>query len=123
MNFANGIFTTGDIQFGTNVAAGRYIIRAQSPQYLIRRPGEFVQLTNGQTRTIAQATLVAGDLDGDNKLTPLDYNLIYGCYSVDTPARSCDANKKKLADLTDDGKVNQFDINLFIREYSVAKGD
>lgn len=76
----------------------------------------------GQTNTISQVTLIAGDVNDDNALNILDYNLLIGCYSDLAPAVSCTANNKLLTDLNDDGSVNQFDYNLFLREIAVQNG-
>jgi hypothetical protein len=46
----------------------------------------------------------------------LDYNILMGCYSDLSPAINCPAGEEKRADITDDGAVNQFDYNLFLRE-------
>jgi hypothetical protein len=53
-----------------------------------------------------------GDINEDNVLNILDYNLLLNCYSDLSPQRGpCDANQKAAADLTDDGRVQQFDYN------------
>ena len=67
--------------------------------------------------------LVTGDIKIDNALNILDYNILIGCYSDFAPAVSCTADLKEEADLTDDGQVNQFDYNLFLRDLSVQNGD
>ncbi len=68
-------------------------------------------------------TLIAGDSNNDNLVNLLDYNMITDCYSDFLPANACaDENKKLMTDLTDDGKVNQFDYNLLLRELGVQAG-
>jgi len=66
--------------------------------------------------------LVSGDVNNDNQLTNADYDIIMGCYSDLQPAKNCDATRKAAADLSDDGKVNHDDYNLFMREISVQNG-
>ena len=69
-------------------------------------------------------SLVTGDINNDNALTILDYNVLIDCYSDLLPARNCsDQNKKASADLSDDGAVNASDYNLFLRELSVVSGE
>ena len=46
----------------------------------------------------------------------LDYNSLMSSFSDLLPAVSCDTGRKASADLNDDGAVNQFDYNLFMRE-------
>lgn len=46
------------------------------------------------------------------------------CYSDIAPAISyIDPAKKLRADITDDGNVNQFDYNLFLRELTNISGE
>jgi len=48
---------------------------------------------------------------------------LMGCYSDFLPPVSCQAVYQAPSDLTDDGNVNQFDYNLFLREISTQPGD
>lgn len=121
---ATGDFS-GSIEIPSSVATGNYLIKVKSPQYLRKQiPGSPV-LTKGQSNNLdlAQAALISGDVNGDNQLSNLDYDIIIGCYSDLLPARDCDATRKAQADLSDDGKVDQDDYNLYIRELSVQQGE
>lgn len=112
----------GIVNMGT-VASGTYLARVGSSQYLWKRLSTILQITSGQTLAVVEFPLTTGDTDGDNKLSILDYNMISDCFSDLLPARNCtDANKKLATDITDDGNVNQFDYNLFLRELSVQSG-
>ena len=82
-----------------------------------------INIVKGQENNVASSTLIAGDVNQDNKLSVLDYDIIMGCYSDLSPAKNCDAAKKLAADISDDGKVNQDDYNLFLREISVQQGE
>jgi len=81
--------------------------------------------------------LIAGDITGDgntsvvnNQLDINDYNVLISCsiYSKDNHA-TCDLDKKflGLSDLEDNGDanglplVNEFDYNLFLREFASGK--
>ena len=73
-------------------------------------------------------TLINGDIDNDNKLTIFDYNLLINCSSfkkdkISTNTPACSASIKILADLDDNAIVNQYDYQLFIREFSAQAGD
>lgn len=65
---------------------------------------------------LSASNMIVGDINGDNKIDILDYNILLGCYSDMLPPTSCNASIKLHADLNNDGKVNQYDYNLFIRE-------
>ena len=73
--------------------------------------------------TVAGFSMVTGDANLDNKLSILDYNILLDCYSDLLAAKNCsDQRKLQLSDFTDDGKVNEFDYNLFLRELSTQGG-
>ena len=114
---------TGTVDMGTLINTGTYIIKIKSPQYLKKRAPGIQTVQAGQATTLPALTFVTGDIKSDNVLNILDYNIIIGCYSDFAPALSCTAEQKLASDLTDDGKVNQFDYNLFLRDLSVQSGD
>ncbi len=63
-------------------------------------------------------------MNNDNKIDALDYNMLTDCYSDSAPASNCtDTLKKLAADITDDGNVNLFDYNLFLRELTNRRGE
>ena len=124
-----GLFN-GSINLPTSVAAGAYLVKIKTPFYLRKQLPGFLQLNLGTTTELISnqqnpVALVAGDVDSDNKLeTSDDYDLIMECFTDLLPAKStCDSNKKTAADISDDGKVNQDDYNLFLRELSVQQGE
>ena len=63
------------------------------------------------------------NINNDNKLDILDYNTLIGCYSDLAAATSCNYTQKTASDLNDDGTVNQFDYNLFLRETAIQPGE
>lgn len=71
--------------------------------------------------------LVTGDIDGDKKLTVADYTLMTGCVLQppnNTPKdASCNETRKNLADITDDGKVDEKDIAILLAGFSERNGD
>lgn len=118
---------TGQSSFGPAenfmLAAGFYQLKFKTERYL-RKQIPILQITPGTTIILPTLTLVNGDSNNDNIINVLDYNMIMDCYSDVLAARACtDANKKLMTDLTDDGKVNQYDYNLFLRELSVQVGE
>lgn len=113
----------GNLTLPSTVTSGTYLIKVLSDGYLSRQYTDIQPITQGQTKTLTAIYLITGDSDKDNRLNIQDYNLILDCFSDLGPARNCtDPLKKQLTDLTDDGSVNQFDYNLFLRELSVQPG-
>lgn len=121
-NNVNGNFV-GSIDMGTALPSGSYIVRVTSPQYLTKRIPGFVTISSGKDNVIPTTTLTTGDINGDNVISILDYNILLGCYSDFGPAISCTEDQKRLSDLTDEGNINQFDYNLLLRDFSVQLGD
>lgn len=120
-NTTNGYFT-GNINTNS-LSSGAYIIRVKIQQYLNKPIPGIINITAGQIISLPSVKLITGDTDNDNLLSVLDYNLILDCFSELTPPRNCnDPAKKLMNDLTDDGNVNQFDYNLFLREISTQLG-
>ena len=113
---------SGTVNLGTNFASGVYTIKIKSDQYLRGLVSGIQTITAGTTNTLPSLTLIAGDVNGDNQINIVDYNLLVGCYSDLLPAVSCTASNKLMTDLTDDGNVNEFDYNFFIRELTNLGG-
>ena len=117
----NGTFT-GTIPLD-GLQTGAYTIRITVPHYLKKVVPGIVAITAGQPGVLPPVALTTGDSNNDNALSILDYNLLLDCFSDLFPAKNCnDTNKKQATDATDDGIVNQFDYNLFLRELSVQQG-
>lgn len=119
---ASGNFK-GTIDLGTQIAAsGAYNIKLKETTHLRRLIPGIQNITIGQTINMGEITLTAGDVNNDNTINILDYNLLVGCYSDLAPAVSCTSANKLLTDINDNGEVNQFDYNLFLREITVQNG-
>ena len=124
-NAGSGKFI-GTIDMGT-LASGNYNVKVKSDGYLRRFiPGIHQNVTSGQTYNLPAVNLVTGDINNDNAINILDYNILISCsiFSVDNRAL-CNGNPQYavLSDLEDNGVINQFDYNLFRRELSVQNGD
>jgi hypothetical protein len=115
---------TGNISVGNDLAEGtKFFIKAKMDQYLLKNLPGFIFKLNDQN-TFVRNTLTTGDINGDNKLSVLDYNVLSDCYSdINTTPHACSDTNKKLSDLNDDGSVNQIDYNLFVRELPKGQGD
>ncbi len=113
----------GVVELG-NIANGGYTVKVKTEQHLRYLVPGIQNISSSDLINIPNITLVTGDTNNDNRLDILDYNILYGCYTSDlmpTP-RSCPGTNSTKADLDDEGKVNLFDLNLFIRELSVQSG-
>jgi Mg-chelatase subunit ChlD len=120
---ASGNFV-GSASATASVPTGKYTAKVWTDNHLTRLVSGILSLVNGQTNTIPTTTLIAGDVNSDNRLDIRDYNLLLGCYSDLQAAPNCTDDATKLAsDLNDDNAVNQFDYNLFLREISTQPGE
>ncbi len=104
------------------LAAGNYIVKVKSDRYITSQIAGIINTTPGVTIQLPQTRLIVGDINGDNKINILDYNLLMNCYSDFLPAKQCTTQNKIFSDLTDDTYVNQLDYNLFIRELTNYPG-
>lgn len=121
LNNTNGNFT-GSIDMGSTLKTGEYSVKIKSNQFLRRLLPGIQNITVGQTNQLPSVALVNGDIDGNNSINILDYNILMGCFSDLLPAISCPPANKLLSDIDDDGNVNQFDYNLFLRELTNVLG-
>lgn len=113
----------GDIPIQSGFPTGQYTMKVKADTYLRRQVNGIQKITSGQESKITSVALVAGDVNNDNKLNILDYNMLLDCYSDLTAAANCSAAEKSVkTDLNDDDAVNQIDYNLFLREISTQPG-
>ncbi|HSX08834.1 MAG TPA: VWA domain-containing protein [Candidatus Saccharimonadales bacterium] len=114
---------SGNVPISAGFPSGYYVIKVKTHTHLRRQIEQVQNILAGQVNTITPATLVTGDINNDNSLNILDYNLLLNCYSDLTAAVDCPALINKTdSDLNDDGSVNQVDYNLFLRELSTQPG-
>lgn len=118
------------------VPNGQYLVSVKMEGYLTKQLPGIVTVTRGQPVTLAPVPLVTGDINNDNQVDLLDYNMLVGCYGVKITTQSCLAAPTALfsgADILDDGPgsadsnktdppVDGGDYNEFLRELSVQVG-
>jgi hypothetical protein len=117
-----GIFNgIGKILSG--VKQGTYTFRVNTPMFLWNKIA-FTQLIKpGETYDLPLTDMIAADVDNDNQLSILDYSLIALCYTYPTQSSpTCDKAKSDAVDTDDNGVINEFDVNLFVRELSERIG-
>lgn len=114
---------TGTIPI-SNLATGSYIVRVKMDGFLASQIPGIPTITSGQTTVLPSVSSVAGDIDNNNQLDLLDYNILVGCFGSKQNSSSCTmppTTQASGADINDDGVVDGVDYNLFIREISVQK--
>lgn len=95
-----------DGTFSLSAPAGTYKVRASASGFLSAEGP--VTLTAGNTSTMPDITLLAGDIDGNNVIDPFDAMTIGMSYNTATPAA---------ADLNNDGVINVLDLELLAQNY------
>lgn len=118
---ASGLFS-GLVSLGDSIASGAYTVKVKTDQFLRTLVPGIQTITSGQNLNLPKTAMVGGDINNDNQLNILDYNILIGCYSDLSPAANCAAGDEVKADITDDGNINQFDYNLFLRELTNRGG-
>jgi hypothetical protein len=98
----------GTIDMGNILTDGVYLIKVKADKYLQAVLSQF-SVRAGKVNRLGGIDLVTGDVNNDNVINILDYNLLI-------------SNRDKVADLTDDGNVNKFDYNLFFQELTTSAG-
>lgn len=120
-NSTQGNFT-GTIDMGTTLTSGFYTVWVKTDKYL----GQFIPgiqtITQSQINQISQAALVVGDINGDNSINILDYNLLLSCTHDFSPTPPSTCANEAQTDLDDSGSTNSIDVNLFLRELSNRTG-
>jgi hypothetical protein len=113
---------SGVVSLGVSFQTGVYSVKVKTDKYLRTVVPGIQTINAGQTAYLPPVALVMGDINADNSINIVDYNILMGCYSDLLEATDCTPSNAILADLTDDGHVNQFDYNLFLRELSSREG-
>jgi len=85
------------------------VIRMQKPGYLSAE-GELTVAGSGETRTLADVTLPAGDLTADSAVDLFDLALMGSLFGAEDPEIS-------VADLNGDGELSLFDLVLISLSY------
>ncbi|HSX40030.1 MAG TPA: hypothetical protein VLF68_00250 [Candidatus Saccharimonadales bacterium] len=113
--------------------SGNYIIKIKTDRYLRKLVPGVQNLTAGQTVALPQLLMTVGDVNGDNILNILDYNILSDCFDTnhlmtDLSSRyvspSCSAHHESPnADLNDDGIIDGVDYNFFVSNLPQPNGD
>ncbi len=116
-------YFTGNVSLGDAWVTGPYLILVRTPMNLARQIQGIHTIQAGSDYTIPAFDLRAGDVNNNNQLEILDYNMIVECITDPDQASKCDPEMIAARDINDDGIVDLSDSNLFIRELSVQYGN
>lgn len=109
----------------TNLSPGQYLVSLKIDGFLRASVPGFISVTGSQSVTLPEVSLVTGDINNDDQIDILDYNILIGCFGAKMQTSSCTmppTSQSSGADINDDGMVNGIDYNLFLRELSVQHG-
>lgn len=120
----------GSIGLGSTFAPTPTLIPALSDKFIIkikvnnslykRIPGIATIHYGIQNNLTPEVELVSGDLNGDNTLGIIDWTFMIACVKNET---SCTENIKKLADLNNNGSVDEIDVQILQRGFALREGD
>ncbi|HSX40031.1 MAG TPA: hypothetical protein VLF68_00255 [Candidatus Saccharimonadales bacterium] len=123
---------TGNVDMGA-LASGNYRVKIKTDRYLKKLVTGFQTLTAGQSTPVPQTLLTVGDVNGDNVLNILDYNIMADCFDSNHTisdaggkfnSAACQSHAEKaFADLNDDGIIDGVDYNFFESNLSAGNGD
>ncbi len=118
---ASGSFK-GNIAIANLPTTTEYEVKIKEPTHLQAVIPGIHLLTKGGTNTLPEVHLIAGDANGDNKLSILDFNFIDDCFG-NTANATCTEDKRKRTDFDDNGVVNFIDSNILLRELGAQIGE
>lgn len=119
---SNSSSYTGNFSLGTSFPSGSYTVKLKFNNTLYKAVPGVLQITTGQSATVNSLTavLVSGDLNGDNTLGVIDWTFMIACVKSEA---SCTDNIRKLADLNDNGSVDETDVQILQRGFALRDGD
>lgn len=118
----SGTFKSSSFTLG-GIPAGKYQMVLQEEKYLDEQlltvQGEkIINITAGVAVEFAPVVMRAGDIapgdNGDNSVNIIDYNALIGCLPGAPPGVCLNRN---YADLNDDGKVDQVDLDILMSNF------
>jgi hypothetical protein len=118
----DGVLDLG-VTLPTGITSGTaYRFKVGTPGYKSSALPEAETITTGQVTTTnppSPVNLTAGDADGNGDLGVGDFTVILDCQGKDpSTVTTC-----KLADVDDNGTIDQFDYNLYLEEYQFNLGN
>lgn len=97
-----------------NIPPGTLQIIIKIPKYLSTEvKGQGV---GKNTITLPVLTFITGDVNNDDALDILDYNILTDCFDRTVHVEVCEKDMQQISDLDENRTVDEPDINLFLRE-------
>ena len=125
MDLVNGSITfaqdgkfKGTITLKEGFPTGTYSITVKVPNYIEEPIVNSLAITAGAKNIPVSGNLSTGDIDNNNELTILDYNILISCYIYSPNTGACNQNNRIVSDLTDNGVNDHDDYNLHLRDWS-----
>lgn len=114
----DGLFR-GTVYVGTAVQPGTYLVKVKTDRYLVRLLPGLVSVP-GTVTSVPE--LVAGNINGDDRIDILDYEALRSCYEARANTPGC--KHKETANLNDDEVgVDLLDYKLLFLAFTVQRGD
>lgn len=112
----------GVFALGKDFTTGSYNIKIKLDNTLAKIIPVIFQITKGQdaNTTVNFSVLTPGDLNGDNTLGIIDWTLMIACIKNET---ACTEQVRGLADLNDNGTIDELDVQLLQRGFAIRNGD
>lgn len=116
-----GLNFVGLVNLGENITQGSYTLKVRLGNTLWRRIPGILVLAPDTTRDTQNVRLVSAELDGNNMLDLIDYQIFLSCFNKETTP--CTTEKSIFADINDDGVIDQLDYNILLISFETREGD
>lgn len=101
----------GEGNFGTDLRAGIYFVKVKLDNTLTKIVRENATILAGSSFPAPPTILISGDVNNDNSLDILDYNIFISCYGE----KVC--NFKQQSDFDDNASIEGVDYNILLRGF------
>jgi len=109
------------IGLGADLADGSYLARVKLSNMISKQSSAILPISGTGNGPVFLESLISGDVNQDNELSILDYNLLIDC-SKNNVCQTTDEGQKT-SDLNDDGKIDGKDLNLLYTGFASRKGE
>lgn len=110
----------GNFDLGTGFTSGTYRITIALNNTLYKQVSGIANIIAGQRNSLPETRLITGDINQNNRMDTLDYNLFVACYQAKA---SCTTEQKALADFNDNGEFDIFDNAIIVNAFLNVEGD
>lgn len=119
-NLSTGKFE-GNVNYGTNIPTGDYTLKIHLDNTLIKSVPGIVKIIQAKAdNTASSVMLVPGDLNSDSSLGIIDWTFMIACIKNET---ACTPDVRALADLQDNGIVDEYDVQILQRGFAIRTSE